>query len=303
MLPKARAVQVYSAFKSFSRPSLIATKSARKQSEVPSTTINQTRKKHAVCVAKLVDPYLDGKLPEPPYPGVDYFALNTYRSSSKTLPPAKLCRAIVTFLRNSALVDLCLKKIRDWQLQYEFFHRDRKIEFCISFFEDNFAPTKESCLIEMHRISGEHEPFHRLAEILRQRHDLVYAFGFMAETDEEPPKSLQTFDFFLDGQAPPAFEPCSAQLGAVLKHVESPYADVQTHAWHTLSQITAAKTVAESLLKSKIHGRDAFQEIKSCAETSTSSHDDHRLISKTMNNLMNVLNTNQVKGPTAVLKE
>jgi len=298
MYPKTRRGSVLS---NFSQPSLIVRKSARKQPNATSTTINNTKKKkHSACVERLVDLLLDGKLPASPYPGVDYFALNTYRSSSKTLPPTKLCRAIVTFLRNSPLIDLCLKEIRDSQLQYEFFHRDRKIEFGISFFEDNVAPTKESCLIEMHRISGEHEAFHRLAEIIRQRYELVYAFGFMAEATEEPPKSLQTFDFFLVEQAQPTFEPCSAQLNAVVKHVESPYADVQMHAWHTLSQITGAKTVAEALLKSKIHGRDAFQEIKSCAETSTTSHDQHRLISKTMNNLMNVLNTNQVTGPTAV---
>ena len=131
---------------------------------------------------------------------------------------------------------------------------------------------------------------------------LVYAFGFMPETEttEEPTKSLQTFDFFLDGQAPPSFESCSGLLDTVIKHVESPYGDVQIHAWHTLSQITGAKTVAEALLKSKIHGRDAFQEIKSCAATSPTSHDQHRLISKTMRNLMNALNTDQAHSAIAV---
>lgn len=285
MLSNTLDVRVANVFRNPSLP-------ARKQPEATLTTINHTKKKHAACVEQLVDVFLEGKLPASLYAGVDQFALNTYRSSSKTLPPAKLFRAIVTFLRNSPLIDLCLKELRDWRFQCEFYHRDRKIEFVISFFEDNVAPTKESCLIEMHRISGEHEAFQRLAEIIRQRYELVYAFGFTEEeTTEEPPKSFQTFDFFLHEQAPTAFEPCSAQLDAVVKHVESPYADVQIHAWYTLSQITGAKKVAEALLKSKIHGRDAFQEIKSCAETSTSSHDQHRLISKTMNNLMNVLNT------------
>jgi len=154
----------------------------------------------------------------------------------------------------------------------------------------------------MHRISGEHEAFQRVADILRQQYELVYAFGFMAETEatEEPTKSLQTFDFFLDGQAPPSFESCSGLLDAVLKHVESAYGDVQIHAWHTLSQITGAKTVAEALLKRKIHGRDAFQEIKSCAATSPTSHDQHRLISKTMSNLMSALNTDQAHSAIPV---
>ena len=132
---------------------------------------------------------------------------------------------------------------------------------------------------------------------------LVYAFGFIAETTEEPEESLQTFDFFLDGLAPPTFEPCSALLDTVLKHVESPYQDVQIHAWHTLSQIAGTRAGAEALLKSKIHGRDAFEEIKSCAEKSTASPDQHRLISKTMTNLINFLHIAQVNRPTIVFQE
>ena len=167
---------------------LTTTKSASKQAEATwtavKTAVNNAEKKQAAAVEKLVDShdlFFDEKLPASPYAGVDYFALNTYRSSSKTLPPTKLCRAIASFLRNSPLVDLCLNKIRDWHLQYEFFHRDRKIEFCISFFEDNIAPTKESCLIEMHRISGQHEPFQRLAEILRQRYEVGVVLWFLKD--------------------------------------------------------------------------------------------------------------------------
>ena len=174
MLPsKTRGVRVAcSPLKSFSRSPLTVTKSATKQSDTTSTTINNAVNKHTVLVNKLINSFLDEILPPSPYPAVDYFALTTFRSSSKTLPPTNLCRAIVTFLQNSPLIDICLKKIRDWQLQYEFFHRDRKIEFCISFFEDNVAPTKGSCLIEMHHISGEHEAFQRVADILRQRYEV-----------------------------------------------------------------------------------------------------------------------------------
>lgn len=118
---------------------------------------------------------------------------------------------------------------------------------------------------------------------------LVYAFGLLSEKMEEEPKSLETFEFFLSEQTPSTLQPCL--LDAVLKNVESPYADVQIHAWHTLSQITGAKTVAQALLKSKIHGRDALLEMKSCAAKSTTSRDQRRLISKTMNNMMNVSNT------------
>lgn len=291
-----------SPLKTFSLSPLTIDKAPTKQTNTtPTTTNNANNKRSAAIIDKLINSFLDEDLPPSPYPTADYFALNTFRSTSKTLPPTKLCRAIATFLQNSPLIDICIKKIRDWQLQYEFFHRDRKIEFCISFFEDNVTPTKGSCLIEMHRIAGDHEAFQRVADILRQRYELVYAFGFMTETTEEPTKASQTFDFFLDAQAPPSFEPCSALLHTVLKHVESPYADVQIHGWHTLSQITRAKPVAEALLESKVHGRDAFEEIKSRAATSRSSHDQHRLISKTMSNVMKTLNTDQARRSMTVV--
>lgn len=283
---------------------MTVTKTLTKQPDTTSTAMDIANNKHSTAlVDKPGNSFLDEDLPPSPYPAVDYFALNTFRPSSKTLSPAKLYREISTFLQKSPLIDICIKIMRDWQLHCEFFHRDRKVKFSISFFEDNFASSKGSWLIEMHRITGDHEAFARLADILRERYELVYAFGFMAETEtteEEPTEVSQTFDFFLDAQAPPSFEPCAELLDTVLKHVESPYADVQIHAWQTLSEITRAKPVAEALLKSKLHGRDAFEEIKCCAATSPSSHDQHRLISRTMSNLMNAMDTKQAIRPISV---
>ena len=122
-LKTTRGVRVArSTLKSFSRSPLTVTKSPTKQPDTTSTTINNAINKHSTTsVYKLINSFLDEILPPSPYPAVDYFALNTFRSSSKTLPPTNLCRAIVTFLQNSPLIDICLKKIRDWQLQYEFF--------------------------------------------------------------------------------------------------------------------------------------------------------------------------------------
>ena len=170
---KTRGVQL-SSLQSDSRLACsIPTESVRNSKELRSSTTNHAaEKKNAVFFAMFSDTHLDEQPPVPPYAEECYFALNTYRSSSTTLPAAKLFRAIDDFLQSAPLVELRLKKKRDWELQYEFFHRDRKIEFSINFFEDNVAPQMGSCLVETHRISGDHEPFQHLAEIIRQQYEV-----------------------------------------------------------------------------------------------------------------------------------
>ena len=108
-------------------------------------------------------------LPAAPYAEEDYFSLTTFRSTSKTPAAAKLFDAIEEFIKNAPLVEPRLQKKYSWELHCEFFHLDRKNEFIISFYEDSIGEQKQSCLVEMKLISGDHLPFQNLVELVRQQ--------------------------------------------------------------------------------------------------------------------------------------
>lgn len=248
------------------------------------------------------DLLFDKKLPAIPYANDCFFALTTFRSTGKTPPPTKLFDAIEDLIQEMPLAELQLQKKHDWELQYEFVHLSRKNEFRISFFEDSNRGEAHSCLVEINKISGEHAPFQNLAEIIRQKFQLVYALGELSSTIDDGFFGDKV-EFFSDDCAPPKLDltldlTCCKQfeftsefeldssLDIVLEHVKSPYADVQIHGWDTLAQITRTKDVAKELLNRKIGGRDALVEIQSYVDNSMKSCDQQRLISKTMENMM-----------------
>lgn len=247
------------------------------------------------------DLLFDQKLPEVPYADDCYFASTTFRSTDKTPPPTKLFDAIEDLIQEMPLEELQLQKKHDWELQYEFVHLGRNNEFRISFFEDSTRGEAHSCLVEINKISGEHVPFQNLAEIIRQKFQLVYALGELSTTSNDG-FCEDKVEFFSDDCAPPKldlkldltccnFESTSefefdSSLDIVLEHVQSPYADVQVRGWDTLEQMTRTKDVAKELLDRKIDGRDALKEIQSYVDNSMKSCDQQRLISRTMENMM-----------------
>lgn len=248
------------------------------------------------------DLLFDQKLPEVPYADDCFFASTTFRSTAKTPPPTKLLDAIEDLISKMPLKKLQIQKKHEWELEYEFVHLGRNNEFRISFFEDNTRGEAHACLVEISKISGEHVPFQNLAEIIRQKFQLVYALGELSATSNDGCCGDKV-EFFSDDCAPPKLDlkldlTCckfestefefDSSLDIVLENVKSPYADVQVRGWDTLEQMTRTKDVAKELLKRKIDGRDALKEIQSYVDSSIESCDQQRLISRTMQNIIRV---------------
>lgn len=170
-------------------------------------------------------------LPEAPYAEMSYsyFALTTFRSTSNTPAPKKFFNAVESFLEQTPLPGLRLCTKQHWELHYEFFHRDKKNEFIIKIFGDSMTGRMQSCfLVEIHHHSGKnHVPFQNLAESIRQRFHMDYAF-------ELP--------FLKNGEPSNRFRKCAktktvkvewspSELDIILAHIESPYADVRAPGW------------------------------------------------------------------------
>jgi len=240
------------------------------------------------------DSFQDKKtLPAAPYTDECYFELTTFRPTSRKLTPQQLFTSIEDFLQRMPSVETRLKKKSTWVLHYEFFCFERKNEFSISFFDDINAEHAQSCLIEMHMSSGNHAPFQKLVEDIRQQFQLSYAFGPGATSSEEP-ETFDEFDFPLSvcGTSTPEFKPnhSGLALDIIFNHIKSRFADVQIQGWSTLCQVTGIKAAAKALLDRKIGGQNSLVEMQSYIDESNAPDDQQRLILKVIKNMKSVDN-------------
>lgn len=172
-------------------------------------------------------------LPTCPYPDKTYCTLTSFLTGKK-VAPAKLLKKLKNVMDDNN-VSYPQKKSNPWTLDCKIATSCEPTSFLVNFFQGEWAGgIVGSCLVEMHFCAGEVKSFHRLAETVRLKLDLVFAHEELQVHSNETKSKNGTHLRVLNSGNRPLKKAnyelntrCLEQSLAFLKNLESPFSDVK----------------------------------------------------------------------------
>jgi len=250
--------------------------------------------------------------PEMPYK-LSFASQNTFKSVEKSASEVKVSAVEVL---EQLKVDVLFSS--GWELQCEMYPNETKTPFLVKIFSDEDGSRKQSCLVELQLVDGDHFAFQYMCRYFQKYMALEdahkgfddFGFGFESQFDQALPDTYEhaewkplplpsTLPRSVSSDDLSLFAPVELDeaeivpvVAVLAENTLSDFADVRRDGWRELAKVTGEEAMASALLDVTVAGTNAI-DFAVGTFVSLEVHDelteDHRrCVMKTLLNLCGV---------------